>query len=226
MSDALVLDRIKQLVAKGDRVVKTYEPDAIVEGLYPDWGLFAEWRSQSIAFLVGLLGESHPYPKRFEAEFQRTVVNDAACDGGLGVLRAVQQDIEAGMLVPIRELLHAEVFDDYLAMADHLINDGGYKDAAAVIAGSTLEGHLRLLCDKNGIPTTVQKSNKTEPKSASAMNDELKQQGVISQIDWRSIQGWLDIRNNAAHGHYDKVLATKVELMIAGIRDFLIRHQA
>ncbi len=37
-------------------------------------------------------------------------------------------------------------------MAEHLL-DEGYKDAATVIAGSSLEPHLRQLCQKSGIPT-------------------------------------------------------------------------
>ena len=37
------------------------------------------------------------------------------------------------------ELIHASVFADFLQMADYLV-DSGYKDAGAVIAGSTLEG--------------------------------------------------------------------------------------
>ena len=35
-------------------------------------------------------------------------------------------------------------------MAEYLLHEG-YKDSAAVIAGSTLESHLRALCNKNGI---------------------------------------------------------------------------
>ena len=52
-------------------------------------------------------------------------------------------------------LAHAEVFADFLEMAQHLL-DVGYKDAAAVIAGSALEAHLRQLAVKTGVDTTFQ----------------------------------------------------------------------
>jgi len=66
-------------------------------------------------------------------------------------LRALRADYVDGYMQSIVELIHAEVFADFLEMADHLVGQG-YKDPAAVLAGSVLEEHLRKLCIKNGIP--------------------------------------------------------------------------
>ena len=40
--------------------------------------------------------------------------------------------------------MHAELFADFLEMADYLLSEG-YKDPAAVLGGSMLEEHLRQL---------------------------------------------------------------------------------
>lgn len=57
-----------------------------------------------------------------------------------------------GNAISPREL-HLNVcprISEFLDMSQHL-NEAGYKDAAAVIAGSTLESHLKELAVKNGI---------------------------------------------------------------------------
>src|SRR5438046_1720378 len=58
----------------------------------------------------------------------------------VGVLDSLRADVPLGYLQTQRELLHGELFADFLEMAQHLL-DEGYKDAAAVIAGSALEAH-------------------------------------------------------------------------------------
>jgi len=69
----------------------------------------------------------------------------------VGIVQALRDDLNAGYIQNLVELAHGEVFADFLEMALHL-SDSGYKDAAAVIAGSTLESHIRELCHKHIIP--------------------------------------------------------------------------
>ena len=54
------------------------------------------------------------------------------------------------LLAKFHELVHADIFTDFLEMADYLLEEG-YKDPAAVLAGGTLEEHLRKLCHKKNI---------------------------------------------------------------------------
>jgi hypothetical protein len=49
-----------------------------------------------------------------------------------GLLKAVKSDLESGMLANFKSLAQAEVFADFLDMAEHLLGEG-YKDAAAVL---------------------------------------------------------------------------------------------
>jgi hypothetical protein len=49
-------------------------------------------------------------------------------------------------------MFHTEVFDDCLAMAEHLLNNGSNFVAAVVLTGATLEEHLRKLSAKHGLP--------------------------------------------------------------------------
>jgi HEPN domain-containing protein len=136
-----------------------------------------------------------------------------------GVLKALRADYEADYIQTIRELIHGETFSDFLDMASHLLGEK-YKDAAAVIAGGVLEQHLRALCAKHGI-TPI-------PTSLNALNNRLYRQpsaSYSSQV-MKQVTAWADIRNDAAHGHYDKVNEKQVEFMIDGIKHFMLTHPA
>ncbi len=143
-------------------------------------------------------------------------------DAYIGFLKALRADYIAGYLQPIIELIHADLFSDFLEMADHLIGQG-YKDPAAVIVGSVLEEHLRKLCDKNRID--VKKPDGT-PKKADTLNSELVGANVYSKLDQKNVTAWLDLRNKAAHGKYSEYTKDQVALLIQSVRDFITRNPA
>jgi hypothetical protein len=139
-----------------------------------------------------------------------------------GTLRALRTDYDAGYLQSTVELIHADIFADFLDMADYLLEQG-YKDPAAVVTGSVLEEHLRKLCEKHGIARTKPDGS---PKKADTLNSELASANVYSKLDQKSVTAWLDLRNKAAHGHYSEYTKEQVALMIQGVRDFASRYSA
>ena len=139
----------------------------------------------------------------------------------VGILKALRADYAAGNLQAITELIHADIFSDFLEMAEYLLEQG-YKDPSAVITGSVLEEHLRKLCIKNGI--AIIQGNR--PKKADTINAELAAVNVFSKLDQKNITAWLDLRNKAAHGKYDEYSKEQVALLIQSIRDFITRHPA
>jgi hypothetical protein len=143
----------------------------------------------------------------------------------VGVIDSLRVDTSKGYLRSYRELVHGELFGDFLEMAQHLL-DEGYKDAAAVIAGSSFEAHLRRLCDKSGVSTEVKSGDRVTPKRADRLNADLAGQHVYSKLDQKNVTAWLDHRNKAAHGHYEQYVPEQVAILISGIRDFITRNPA
>lgn len=137
-------------------------------------------------------------------------------------LTALKQDVEAGYTRSIEELLHADVFGDFLEMADELLRVG-YKDPAAVLAGSVLEEHLRKLGGRVGVPV---ENDEGRPLKADRLNADLAKCGAYNKHDQKSITAWLDLRNNAAHGHFDRYDGNQVAALIRDVRAFMIRHPA
>jgi len=138
-----------------------------------------------------------------------------------GVLRALREDYEAGYMRTVEELIHADVFADFLEMADEL-HGKGYKDPAAVIAGSVLEEHLRKLAAANAVP--VERAD-GKPRNADSINSDLAKV-VYGKLDQKSVTAWLDLRNKAAHGHHDQYDTHQVDGLIRDVRAFLTRHPA
>ncbi len=138
-----------------------------------------------------------------------------------GILKALHDAYAAGYLSSVAELIHADVFADFVEMAEHLLVEG-YKDPVAVVIGSTIEEHLRKLCAKNGIASDVA----GRPKKVDQLNADLAGQSVYSKLDQKSITAWLDLRNKAAHGKYGEYSKDQVAFLIQGIRDFMTRVPA
>ena len=139
-----------------------------------------------------------------------------------GILKALKADYEAGYLLSIQELIHGDVFSDFLEMAEHL-NSEGYKDPSAVLAGGVLEEHLRKLCIKSKV--SILKPDGS-PKKADSMNNDLAGATAITKLDQKNVTAWLGLRNDAAHGHFAKYNKDQVTLQISGIRDFITRNPA
>jgi hypothetical protein len=141
------------------------------------------------------------------------------------ILESVRDAIKSDYLESASSIIHASLFADFLEMSQHLL-DEGYKDAAAVIAGSSLESHLKQLASKHGVDSTVITSAGISPKKADRLNSDLAGAKVYSVLDQKNVTAWLDLRNKAAHGEYGKYAAEQVGLLISGIRDFITRNPA
>jgi hypothetical protein len=139
----------------------------------------------------------------------------------LGILRALRTDYEAGRMKTIQEIIHADMFADFLEMAEHLLEEG-YKDPAAVMIGGVLEEHLRKLCAKSNINII----ENDRPKKADRLNAELASANVYTKLDQKTITAWLDLRNKAAHGKYNEYVKEQVIIMLQGIQNFMLRFPA
>jgi len=143
-----------------------------------------------------------------------------------GALKALRQSVASGYLVSTQELIHADLFSDFLEMAEHLLGEG-YKDPAAVLIGGVLEEHLRKLCSKNGIALEyADAKGALHAKKAEVMNTDLAGNNAYSKLDQKNVTAWLDLRNKAAHSRYSEYTAQQVELLLQSVRDFLTRLPA
>lgn len=221
---------IANLIQQMDALAKKYEEiNSIKEhndfsGLGGD--VYIEYVTLCRAAVDRIAGPASTY-----AEEVRRIADPSAKDEGFkiprlyGVIKALRYDLEHGYLERFRDIAHAEIFSDFLEMAEYLL-EKSYKDAAAVMIGGVLESHLRQLCVRNGLPTEFTSTRGVEPKKADALNADLAKANVYSKLEQKSVLAWLDLRNKAAHAQYSEYTIDHVRLMLDGVRQFLSRFPA
>lgn len=188
-----------------------------------------EFRARCLTCFERVSGENSRYTRQARDEIQQAAPrNTDAVKPLTALLRALRADVEAGYVESLVVEVRTDLFADFLESADNLLNEGqyGYKDAAAVLAGGVLEQHLRKLCEQNGVDTTRDTKDGPQARHAADLNADLARGKVYSKIDQNTITAWLNIRNDAAHGQYDKYVKSQVALMVQWLRDFISRCPA
>jgi hypothetical protein len=139
-----------------------------------------------------------------------------------GVLEAARDDLNAGMLDDLRQLVAAEVFGDLLESAEYLLKEGHHLPAVA-LAGATLESTLRGLAAKNG----VQPPKKGKPWSGiSELNTALYTANLYGKVKHGEIDAWAKLRNAVDHGNFmrpEDIDSGAAQRMVGGVREFTLR---
>lgn len=217
----IIIKKIEYLLDLADRFKASGKPSSIDFGYgeFPtttyDSELYAELKNSSKSLILKLYGKEHPYYTDLDESLQ----NFNGTDSAKGILNAIKYEINDGFILSVRDLVSKEVFSDFIEMAEYFLSEK-YKDPAAVIIGSVLENRLRSLMIANHLDII---DSKGKIKKASSFNDELYKADVYGKLDQKSIVAWLDLRNQAAHGHYDEYNQQQVDLMLNYVRDFITR---
>ncbi len=221
MIDKIIQKEIDALITTSDELVE--------EASISDSGLGHEsvQRLTSIAVRGGqlidrLYGSESQHAKMLQTvlkteyftQMHRNYYDHVAQIGG--IFKAVKHDVDTGMLIDFRRLVQAELFSDFLGMAEYLVGEG-YKDASAVLLGAVLENALRKISDAREISTS--KAN-GRPLSIEAMNVQLAKDGAYNALVKKQVTSWSNLRNDAAHGRYEEYDAGQVKQMLFFVQKF------
>lgn len=213
--------RVDELLAMGAAVLSTgYSSGGRYNVQHVKPAPMAGFRSVALSFIERTYGSKHPHVAQFTGKTENNFRSD--CEAAISILEAIRAEIAGGWLFSVKALVTAEVFADFLSMAEHLL-ETGYKDPAAVMIGSVLEEHIRQLCLARQMDVDEEKDGKVIPKKADRLNADLVKNEVYSKLDQKLVTAWLDLRNNAAHGKYDQYTAQQVKNMNAGVVEFMAR---
>ncbi|MBF31550.1 MAG: hypothetical protein CL529_10280 [Aequorivita sp.] len=191
-------------------------------GIEVDYSKMKGFRTSAQSLILDLFGTEHPYYTEFKNVTRDSYGSNV--NSGIAIINNIKTEIENGWLTSIKGIVSAEIFTDFLEMAEHLL-ETDYKDPAAVMIGSVLEEHLRQLCLKNSIDIEYEKDGKLIPFKADRLNSELAKAGIYNKLDQKNITAQLDLRNNAAHGKYTEYDKSQVKLMFDFVFNFMTRHQ-
>lgn len=169
------------------------------------------WCVKTRSLIANACGkDSDHYEALIEAEKpQQFAGNHENLKNLRAVFRAAREDFEGGYLIPLRNLVQAEIADSELDQAREL-HKSGYVSAAAVVAGVVLETTLRALCDSHGIPHG----------KLDKMNADLAKAGQYNALMQKRITALDAIRNSAAHGKPEEFSSADVAAMIEDVERF------
>ena len=207
------MDRINHLIEVGEKVLKTRHPPP------PEWAtgdyvkddIFYQWRAGALSFLKAVFGDNSTHFQEFQQRCRHSSYDDAL--EGQSILKAAKEDIEGGCLKKLEDLVAADIFTDFLEMAEYLLEQG-YKDPAASLIGAVLEDGLRKIAKKNDI-TLKSKEN------ISSLNQKIADAKIYNRLVHKQVEVWNEIRDNADHAKFSEYNVDLVQGMCSDVRHFL-----
>lgn len=227
---AKTLARLDELIERGNHIVGTIE---VIPALSKGRGIphlsdrysfdqqqFAEWRTNCLSILQPF----QPGPAGHQVDlFRKLRGRKPEIEHCVGILRGVRGDLEAGFLDELMLRVETEIAGDYLGQAEQLLAEGkkGRNEhvPAAVLAGAVLEKALRSLCPRQTPPVSTSHEN-GKIKTLGALIDDLKTAGLYNETKAKHLRAWAAIRNDAAHGDFEKFTKQDVEGMLKGVAEF------
>ncbi|MFI1395254.1 hypothetical protein [Streptomyces sp. NPDC020681] len=216
MAIADMVRQLDELIAKSDSLMESAGWDA---GTNKAWEASGVLANRLEAAVTRLTTDGSVYKQQLDRRQGLSAHSRLRHD--YTVAKSLRDDLKAGWTETVVELVHADTYGDYLEMAEALLAKG-YKDAAAVITGTSLEVHVRALCSKNGVARAVA----GKPKKADTMNADLKKASAYDGLQQKQVTAWLDLRNKAAHGDYADYDHSQVRLFVDGVRAFMMKYPA
>lgn len=217
--DEKVQNRLAELIKVGEGVLATRRspgPNVIGDSRVDSQQAY-QWATSVQNLLARVFGPTSEHYKNFTAQVGSHLTFSPTYRAQ-GILKAAKDDYDNGHLLELRRLVEAEVFDDFLEQAEHLLGSGYYQPAA-VVAGCVLEDGLRKLCDAQGI-------NLPSRPKLDAMNAELAKAGVFSKLVQKRITALAELRNKAAHGQWGEFGQNDVKEMVDAVRRLMEEHFA
>jgi len=104
-----------------------------------DDSFYTQHNASALALIERVVGRAHSYSELAAKQVQLHDLGDSYAILQIhGIAQSVRADVANGMLQQVRVLVHADMFTDFIEMAEHLLAEG-YKDPAAVLLGGPLK---------------------------------------------------------------------------------------
>ena len=216
-----ITEKFERLLSEGEAIQQAGGWDGrTYQSGFPDRIVYRRFRTEALNLVRVTCGsQSDHYQELCRiAEGKDSATNSYFFKDCLGVLQAAKRDLDDGLLFDLRALVAAEVLGDFIDQAEVLL-EAGYDGAAVSVAGAVLEDALRKLCAAHNLSVP-------EKTTIAGLNAELARIGVYEKLVFKRIIALADLRNDADHGHFDKVSKDDARDMVRYVRRFCTDHLA
>ena len=211
-----IIEKFNKLIAEGIKILQESGWDGRHTYFKTPSNIdYQRWRTEALNLIKRVCGQdSEHYKQLLQIAQDDKSKNEsyyfAHC---YGILEAAKRDFDDDFLSDVKYLVRADLLDDFLAQAEMLLQEQ-YSIPAASLAGAVLEDTLRKLCDKKNI-------SYPDKTKIDTLNIALAKASVYDKLVQKEITAKADLRNNADHGHFDKIKSDDVTDMIKWIRRFM-----
>jgi hypothetical protein len=139
----------------------------------------------------------------------------AMADKLLGVLKAIREAVDGGLLAQIEDSAHAEAFESLLKKGESLARDG-HLIAAGAVGQSVLEEHLREWC--------VRTSSTGGRASAAELSSSLNRNGHLTKAEMETAAALSAVGEHCVRNGQPPLARQEVQKMLDGVREFLLAH--
>ncbi|HRG89098.1 MAG TPA: hypothetical protein PLW44_08780 [Chitinophagales bacterium] len=220
---------IEKLIDKTERAVYIKTGKSILfdvevsESIIISDGICEELLNSTLSLLQALYGAQSPQPVQFNGRFnsftenpndwcqydQRRVLE--ICNGKL---KSMLNDIEYGLIDDLESRISAEIFGDFLALANEAL-EKGHHIVAAIIGSAALEDALKRIAEKNG--------GNIDRMDMQNVANYLKSKQILKGTTGKHIDRFVILRNKALHAEWNKVESPEVGGLL-GLTEQIIRE--
>jgi hypothetical protein len=187
MEHQRTIKRLEQLIVKGEAVLQTHRPNPPNVIGFPtlESGAFTEWKTQALACLVSILGNGHVYAENFK-EQTKLGGHRGTVMAGVGVLKAVKQDILAGDLDRVPEqsplLLMEQISSRFHLIARQLRSRHNGRSTLDVQDEYDVQDLMHALLRLHFLDIRPEEYTPSYAGKASRMDFLLKQESIVVEI--------------------------------------------
>ncbi len=212
-----LIAQAKVILTMGEKVLATEAGDGQAKPMVNEQK-FHDFRISALSFLSRVFGELSPYYQSFRTEVTHNT--SSRTRRGVAMLTAARRELQGDWLTTAGGAISREILLDMLHLATQQIEQDR-PWAAAVIAGATLEKHLRCLCLAGGISLDNDIQGKAVPKKGLQLTGEAYKKKLYDRQDNKAVIAWLELCDSAAGGARDAIDGDQVKSMLRQMQIFL-----
>ncbi len=171
-------------------------------------------KAELLSLIVNFIGKNNSYYDEI-INIKHTSFTSEIFDNLIkSFVRSLENDLISN--VSYERKLKIEVVNDYLSQAENLLENKKFHPAiAASLIGASLEEFLRNWVIEQNLDFNEKYNIDSYAKALLAKD-------LITKQDLKDITSWAGYRNDAAHGHWEKVESKeKIETMLKGVNLFI-----
>lgn len=214
-----LMSRIDELLKRGREFISRRDRDSHGPDYWVDFEYITDvqaWMT-SAANMILLTSLQGSY---FRGELERISTNKQL-EGGVpwalvqkmqGLIAALKDEANHGLLRRLEDVVVATAFDDFLDHAEAFHRSNKAREAG-VLAAIVLEDTIKRIAQKNGV---VGSGLTLEP-----LIDALVKAGVFSAVKAKRVKAYAGVRNPALHAEWDKFDIRDAGELISGTRELI-----